>query len=69
MKIIHVSVLQRSGETDIVLLKTDLPSGIWPYEGGQVFKTEISQGNGAAWAAQCFPGFVIEVIDARGKKP
>lgn len=68
MNILGITILVGNG-ADKVSIQTDLPSGIWPYEGCQSLDTEIAAGNGKTWVLKCFPYFPeesIKIIKIRG---
>lgn len=61
-RITKIVVLEHSG-TDQIRIETDLPYGVYPYEGHpQVMKMEVSKGMGLHYVREHFPGIEPEVL-------
>ena len=69
MKIINVTVITEREQDDKVIINTDLPKGIAPFEGVEKgFVVYVSQGSGVRYALENFSCTVIEVFKNGTKK-
>lgn len=61
MKIIDAHVVRRSFGTDHVTFKTDLPSGVHPFEGPEYLELKLARGTAEVYLAKHFPGIPVTV--------
>jgi hypothetical protein len=62
LNVTKITIVKSSG-TDTVFLETDLPSGVWPFEGGQSFRTDVARGQGKEYVKRHFPNIPLYVVD------
>lgn len=60
--IIKITIVSTCG-TDMVYFTTDLPSGIWPFDGKATMKMEVAAGRGKEYVETQFPGVPYEFVD------
>lgn len=68
MIIRKITVLQRPGFTDEIMLETDLPSPFPQMQYAANLKMATVKGLGIKYAQNNFPGITIEVIDVGSGK-
>ena len=67
MKIeITKAVVLLTNGADEILLHTDFPNGVWPFEGNQIIKTEIASNQGEDWVKENLK-IIPSVINGRTK--
>jgi len=67
MKIESVTVILIPSHTDHVIVTTDMPSPLWPFDGNLDLKFEAAAGTGEHFVRTHF-GVVPKVIDTRYKE-
>lgn len=65
IEIKSVTIVRTRNTTDLLRFHTELPLGIWPYEGTSVLSMEVGVGNGEEYVKENLPGVPYEVVDAR----
>ena len=53
LEIKEIAVMLRDG-TDLVILRTDIPDGCWPFTGTTDFRTEVTKDHGINWVKRMF---------------
>lgn len=63
LEVKSVTLLLTDG-ADIILLSTDLPSGVYPFEGSAQFQLQVAKDQGANYIVKHFsnvPGYTIDI--------
>lgn len=63
IKITKIVVVRESHGPDHCYLRTELPNGLWPYDGVSKLALELARGTAEEYCAKNFPGVEVEVVD------
>ncbi len=61
MKVLKITILTGKGP-DILLLKLDIPNGMWPYDGQSSAKIEVAAQKGEDFVKEHFKDIPYEII-------
>jgi len=62
VNITKIVLVRESHGADHLILYTDLPMGIWPFDGKQHLTTQIARGRSEEWVAANFPDVEFEKV-------
>lgn len=62
MNITKITIITGLAGTDCLMIETDLPEPIWPYEGVLTLKTEVAKGKAEDYVKDHFPSIEVECI-------
>jgi hypothetical protein len=60
MNIVKITAIEKG--SIVLIMETDLPSNIWPFEGNQLVKMEIASSNWKTYVETYFPGIPLTLI-------
>lgn len=63
MNITSITIIHSQFGSDVLLLHTDLPEGVFPFKGTAVLKLDIAAGHGEEYCKKHFPDIEIKVIN------
>ena len=63
MNIERITVLTSESGCDVVILYTDLPSGVFPFTGQAEMKMNVAKGDGEGWVKENLSDIPYTILD------
>lgn len=62
LEIVSITLVVGGGYSDVVILDTNLPSGVWPFTGTQTIRMDLAAGTGEEYIKTHFGSVPLKII-------